>query len=245
MDTGAYDEAFLGSWMRRTNWTSTFSSVNRLLLVWLAEAPSVEGSPLVYGIFEGQRLHSSVEDERKIRSIGVAIDAFFDRCENTTRNTDHAIRCWLRSNLSDRPYKAPFQLPIRASTRSRYRALWRRLLYFWFRLYRLEPTVRRTVLRYQLTKEQKLALDEVWRDPCWDCRLLSTYPGSNLDEEAVLGPSTRCSSMTSMSVWSVESTDSLLGTRGSDRSSHQGIETIINDDINRDKDSRQFVRGRR
>ena len=99
-------------------------------------------------------------------------------------------------------------------------------MYIWFRLYRLEPTVRRTILRYQLTKEQKLALDEVWRDPCWDSRLPSTYPGSNLDEEAALGPSTRCSSMTSMSAWSVESTDSLLSTRGSDHSSQQGIETM-------------------
>jgi len=49
LDTGAYDEAFLGNWMRRTNWTSTFSGVNRLLLVRLAEAPSASGSPLKYG----------------------------------------------------------------------------------------------------------------------------------------------------------------------------------------------------
>jgi hypothetical protein len=75
LDTGAYDEAFLGSWMRRTNWTSTFSGVNRPLLVRLAEAPFVRGSPLLYGIFEGQHQKSSVIDERKIRSIGLAIDA--------------------------------------------------------------------------------------------------------------------------------------------------------------------------
>jgi hypothetical protein len=77
-------------------------------------------------------------DEHRIRSIGAGIDALFDRCEDTARHTDHSIRCWLRSNLADRPYKAPFQLTIRLSTRSWYRTLWRRLVYFWFRLYRLQ-----------------------------------------------------------------------------------------------------------
>jgi hypothetical protein len=226
MDTGVYDEAFLGSWMRRTNWTSTFSGINRLLLVRLAEAPSAGGSPLVYGVFEGQRLQSKGEDERKIRAIGVAMDAFFDRCENTARNTDHAIRCWLRSNLSDRPYKAPFQLPFRASTRSRYRALWRRLLYFWFRLYRLKPTVQRTSLRYHLTKEQKLALDKVWTDPFRDTRPQSAYLESHLDEESASRPPTRCSSMTSMSSWSVESMTPLLSTRSPDHDSQQDIERL-------------------
>jgi hypothetical protein len=127
--------------MLRTDWASVYSGVNRRLLVRLVEAPSADGSPLRYGEFEGQHLQSSAEDELKTRSIGAAIDAFFDRCEDTVRYTDHSIRCWLRSTLSDRPYKAPFQLPSRTNTRSRYRALWRRLLYFWFRLYRLEPTV--------------------------------------------------------------------------------------------------------
>jgi hypothetical protein len=107
IDTGSYDEAVLGNWMLRTDWASVYSGVNRRLLVRLAEAPSADGSPLRYGEFEGQHLQSSAEDERKIRSIGAAIDAFFDRCEDTVRYTDHSTRCWLRSTLSDRPYKAP------------------------------------------------------------------------------------------------------------------------------------------
>jgi hypothetical protein len=129
---------FWVNWIRRTNWTSVFSDVNRLLLVRLAEAPSADGLPLMYGEFEDRCLQSSAEDERRIRSIGAGIDALFDRCEDTARHTDHSIRCWLRSNLADPPYKAPFQLPIRPSTQSRYRTLWRRLVYFWFRLYRLQ-----------------------------------------------------------------------------------------------------------
>jgi hypothetical protein len=67
--------------MRRSDWASVYSGVNRRLLVWLAEAPSADGSPLRYGEFEGQHLQSSAEDERRIRSIGAAINAFFDRCE--------------------------------------------------------------------------------------------------------------------------------------------------------------------
>jgi hypothetical protein len=92
IDTGSYDEAVLGNWMLRTDWASVYSGVNRRLLVRLAEAPSADGSPLRYGEFEGQHLQSSAEDERKIPSIGAAIDAFFDRCEDTVRYTDHSIR---------------------------------------------------------------------------------------------------------------------------------------------------------
>ena len=108
LDTGMYDEAFVGNWIRRTGWTTIFSGVNRMLLVRLAEAPAADGSLLVYGVFDGERLHSSAEDERRIRTIGVAMDHFFDRCEDTVCHTGHSIRCWLRSHLADRPYKAPF-----------------------------------------------------------------------------------------------------------------------------------------
>jgi hypothetical protein len=165
MDTGTYDEAFVGNWMRRTDWTTIFSGVNRELLVRLTQAPAVDGSALVYRFFDDMHLQSVAEDERRIRTIGAAMDRFFDRCEDTVSHTGHSIRCWLRSHLADCPHKAPFQLPFRPGTRSRYRALWRRLLYFCFRLYRLDSTVRQNILRYDLTEEQRIALDEVWRDP--------------------------------------------------------------------------------
>lgn len=217
LDTGTYDEAFVGNWMRRTDWTAIFSGVNREMLVRLIEAPSVDGLALVYGIFDGIHLQSGAEDEQRIRMIGAAMDKFFDRCEDTVRHTGHSIRCWLRSHLADRPYKAPFQLPLRPGTRSRYRGLWRRLLYFCFRLYRLDPTARRSILRYELTEEQRIALDKVWRDPCWTARPLGEYYNDHVEEEAELESSTRCSSMTSTSSWSAES--AILSTSGGDSES--------------------------
>jgi hypothetical protein len=153
LDTGAYDESFIGNWMRRTDWAVMFSGVNRRLLVRLTEAPAIHGSALMYGIHDGIYLQSCAKDEQRIRMIGIAMDQFFESCEDTVRHTGHSIRCWLRSHLADRPYKAPFQLPFRPGTRSRYRGLWRRFLYFCFRLYRLGATVRRTILRYELTEE--------------------------------------------------------------------------------------------
>jgi hypothetical protein len=81
--------------MRRTGWTATFSGVNRMLLVRLAEAPAADGSLLLYGVFDGERLQSSAEDERCIRTIGAAMDHFFDRCKDTVCHTGYSIRYWL------------------------------------------------------------------------------------------------------------------------------------------------------
>lgn len=39
-----------------------------------------------------------------------------DRCADTVKHTDVSIRCWLRSQYVDRPYKAPFELVGRDST---------------------------------------------------------------------------------------------------------------------------------
>lgn len=166
-NTGMYDEALVGNWMRRTDWMAIFSGVNRKLFVRLTEAPATDGLALSYGVFDGRHLQSDAEDERRIRLIGMFMDKFFDRCEDTVRHTGHSIRCWLRSHLPNRPYKAPFQLPFRPGTRSRYRGLWKRLLYFCFRLYHLDPAARRTILRYELTEGQSIALEKLWNDPCW------------------------------------------------------------------------------
>jgi hypothetical protein len=116
LDTGAYDESFVGNWMRRTDWEAMFSGVNRRLLIRLTEAPAIHGSALVYGANDGIYLQSCAEDEQRIRMIGVAMDQFFERCEDTVCHTGHSIRCWLRSHLADRSYKAPFQLPFRPGT---------------------------------------------------------------------------------------------------------------------------------
>lgn len=49
---------------------------------------------------------TSIENESKLSNLGKAADHFFDRCEDTARNTDHSIRCWSRSHVQGRPYKA-------------------------------------------------------------------------------------------------------------------------------------------
>lgn len=218
LDTGMHDETFVGSWMRRTDWTALFSGVDRRLLFRLTEAPANDSLALVYGVFDDMHLQSSAEDERRIRMIGVAMDEFFERCEDTVSHTGHSTRCWLRSHLADRPYKAPFQLPFRPSTRSRYRGLWRRLLYFCFRLYRLGPTVCRSILRYELTEEQRSFLDKVWIDPYWTARLSADYCNDRVEGHDELRPSTRCSSITSgtsTSSWSAESASSGTNARDS------------------------------
>jgi hypothetical protein len=84
LDTGTYDEAFVGNWMRRTDWTTIFSGVNREL-VRLTQAPAADGSALVYGFFDSMHLQSGAEDERRIRTIGATMDRFFGRCEDTVQ----------------------------------------------------------------------------------------------------------------------------------------------------------------
>jgi hypothetical protein len=39
--------------VRHTDWMILFSGANRMLLVRLAETPAVDGSPLLYGVFDG------------------------------------------------------------------------------------------------------------------------------------------------------------------------------------------------
>jgi hypothetical protein len=45
---------------------------------------------------EGENL-TSAEDEQRLVLIGIAIDRFFDRCEDTVLHTDHSLLCWLGS----------------------------------------------------------------------------------------------------------------------------------------------------
>ncbi|KAM0722086.1 hypothetical protein Q7P37_003012 [Cladosporium fusiforme] len=206
-------------------WMTIFSGVNRKLLVRLTEVPAADGLALVYGVFDGMHLHSGAEDERRIRLIGISMDKFFDRCEDTVRHTGHSIRCWLRSHLADRPYKAPFQLPFRPGTRSRYRGMWKRLLYFCFRLYRLEPAARRTILRYELTEDQQSTLERVWRDPCWTDRPSGEHYNDHVETDVELESSTRCSSITSMTSTSSWSADSANPTRKAGESGSKMVST--------------------
>ncbi|KAJ9412506.1 hypothetical protein QL093DRAFT_2570579 [Fusarium oxysporum] len=75
--------ALLTNWMRRTGWDQTFEYAHCDILT---------------------SLYSAV-DERKLRSIVLALDEMFDRCAETVRYTD-----------VNRPYKAPFELVSRPSS---------------------------------------------------------------------------------------------------------------------------------
>lgn len=161
-DLGIDDLALTSNWMRRTNWAATFAGANRLLLLLLTDKPAASGHRLPLGRYGTTEIYSSVDDERRLAAIGKAVDHFFNRCEDTARNTDHSLRCWLRSQMPDRPYKAPFELLGRNRTTVQYRAYWKRLMYFVFRLHRLDDVMCRDSLHVELSYKQRKAVEEVW-----------------------------------------------------------------------------------
>ncbi|KAI4192683.1 MAG: hypothetical protein LQ350_008592, partial [Teloschistes chrysophthalmus] len=160
-DLGLDDLASVSNWMRRTNWAATFAGADRLLLLLLTEKPAANGHRLLLGLYGTTEVYSSIDDERRLVAIGKAVDHFLDRCEDTARNTDHSLRCWLRSQVPGHSYKAPFELLGRTRTMIRYRGYWKRLIYFVFRLYRLDD-VYRDSLHAQLSCKQRKAVEEVW-----------------------------------------------------------------------------------
>jgi len=161
-DSSASDLALTSNWIRRTGWLETFAGVDRQLLSRLGSAPAREGLPLLLADDVRGRTLSSIEDESKLSNLGKAAAHFFDRCEDTARNTDHSIRCWLRSHVQGRPYKAAFQLPGRCTTRKRYRWLWKSMIYFVLRLWRLDDAVREKTLGLRLSAKRRKAIEEIW-----------------------------------------------------------------------------------
>lgn len=156
------DIALMSNWIRRTGWLETFADVDRQLLSRLSSAPAKEGFPLSLADYGKNHITSSVEDEMRLAILGNAVDRFFKRCEDTAINTDHSMRCWLRSHVNGRPYKAAFQLPGRRSTRKRYVWLWKSMLYFIFRLWRLDDVVRNRTLGLRFSAKQCQAIEEIW-----------------------------------------------------------------------------------
>jgi hypothetical protein len=62
-----------------------------------------------------------------------------------------------------------------------------------------------------LTEEQQIALEKVWKDPCWTNTPFGEYCDGHVDNDVELELSTRCSSITSMtstSSWGAESANS-------------------------------------
>lgn len=156
------DLALVSNWMRRTGWATTFARANRRLLSSLDQTPARDGHCLELGSYGSEVLYSSIEDERSLAIAAQAADRFFEQCEDTARHTEHSIRCWLRSQIPGRPYKAPFELPGRERTRIVYRNLWKRLLFVLLRMYKLDHAARRTFLDIQLTDKQQEAIGQLW-----------------------------------------------------------------------------------
>jgi hypothetical protein len=161
-DTGVDDLARTSNWMRRTGWATTFDGVERQLLQALCQSPSLDDRCLELGRHGAEVIYSSADDEKRLSMIGKAVDHFFERCEDTAEHTNHSVRCWLRSHIPKRPYKAPFELPGRRSTSAKYRSLWKSLLYLAVRMYRLNDATCEALLRGRLLKKQWRAVALIW-----------------------------------------------------------------------------------
>jgi hypothetical protein len=156
------DLALTTNWMRRTGWAETYAGADRRLLLQLAQLPAPNGHSLALGPVGMGMLESPAEDERMLEAMCQAADHFLRQGEDTARHSDHTTRCWLRSDFSTQPYKAPFEIPGRASTRQRYRILWKRLLCFFARLCRLDDETCEKCLGIQPSRFQREAMAFVW-----------------------------------------------------------------------------------
>jgi hypothetical protein len=159
---GVDDLALISNWMHRTAWAQTFRGADRSVLLLLSEGHTLGGRGLELGHYNGKALWSSVEDERVLAAAECAVDWLLDCCEDTARHTDHSVRCWLRSQIPGRPYRAPFELPGRKTTQKRYRTYLKRFVCFVLRLYRMDSAVRVRLLSIQLSRPQLTAIEEIW-----------------------------------------------------------------------------------
>jgi hypothetical protein len=152
-----HDPMLSSNWMRRTGWARMLSGMDLHLLLKMTQSPTTAcGERVVFGVLDGKEVVTHAADECKLRTIGSAIDQFFDRCEDTVRHTDHSLLCWLRSQHAEKPYKAPFELPGRTATQKRYRMLWKKIIFFCMRAY---------VIRTQVLSGEGLDLpfsEEAW-----------------------------------------------------------------------------------
>ena len=106
---------------------------------------------------------SPSSDEQHLLLIVHALDAFFDRCEDTVAHTDISIRCWLRGYFPYKPFKSPFQLPGRLTTRLRYRSLWKQLTYFAIRLWRLDSAIRHQLIGFEIPTQWTEPVKRLWQ----------------------------------------------------------------------------------
>lgn len=102
------------NWMRRTDGTKTLSVVNRELLVRLTQAPAVDGSALVYGVFDGTHLQDGTDDERPIRTPPCTNFPIDPSTRSAIRVTRYDVGCEaiLQIALTMPPFNCPFALVL-------------------------------------------------------------------------------------------------------------------------------------
>ena len=161
-DTGIDDPALCSNWLRRTGWLKTYHGVDRRFALRHREPPARDGQALHLGSFEGRELFSHADDERCLGPVCRALGSFMGRCEDTAQHTEHSIRCWLRSQIPDRPYKAPFELPAYQSTRTKYLGCMKASVYFALRASRLDEAICIKFLSLRLSARQRKAIDSLW-----------------------------------------------------------------------------------
>lgn len=114
------------------------------------------------GTRDGESINTGSGLERLVYNSLQIVESGWTEFGSMMRSQDHSIRCWLRSHVQGRPYKAAFQLPGRCNTRKRYRWFWKSMMYFVLRLWRLDNAVRKKKLGLSLSTKQSKTIQELW-----------------------------------------------------------------------------------
>jgi hypothetical protein len=166
-DSGNTDMALNTNWMRRTGWAKTSTVTDRSFLAKVAQMPQVTEHGLLLGTSNGTDLYSCKAAKQRLVLMIAALGRVFDQCADTVRHTDVSMRCWLRSQFVDRPYKAPFELVGRESTSHGYQRLMKRCVCFCFRPWRMSKEARQQLAKRNLTESECQALAQVYDDDVW------------------------------------------------------------------------------
>jgi hypothetical protein len=185
VDAASSDMTLVNNWTHRTGWNELFRGEDWALLVRLTQLPQpTQNTDLRLGYYGNQAIISPLEDEVKLKHMLAAVDRALVCCRDTVRHTDISIRCWLRSQYPDRPYKAPFELPGRFATEVKYARVLKQCFSFWMRFWRLSESNKAPILRRALTARQREALEQAWTDAAWpSVPSLDTGPADPKDDE--------------------------------------------------------------
>jgi hypothetical protein len=146
-DTGTYTLAATGPWMDCTCWPITYQNVRRDILQALADMPDLRCRTSDHFLGQGptnsdEALCSQWQDEQKILCLIGAVDRMLNRCEETMRHTSRSLLCWLRSTKLKACYPKLFTPVALETSRRKYRQLFKRLVAFKFRVFRIPVDLR-------------------------------------------------------------------------------------------------------